>query len=63
MRKKTIYVFRVPSPSNARDLDIQVVSLKVTWSDFWRAAGENFGDFRSPNPFEMRCFRGTNSRI
>ena len=58
------YVFRVPPPSLHRDLAIQSVSLKVvTWSDFWPAAGEKFGDFRSPNPFEMRCFRGTNSRI
>ena len=58
------YVFRGPSPSFVEDLDIQGVSLKVvTWSDFWPAAGENFGDFRSPNPFEMRCFCGTNSRI
>ena len=38
------YVFRVPPPSFVEDLDIQGVSLKVvTWSDFWPAAGENFG--------------------
>ena len=31
------------------DLDIQGVSLKVvTWSDFWPAAGENFGILDHP---------------
>ena len=42
-------MFRVSPPSHARDLDIQGVSLKVvTWSDFWPAAGENFGILDHP---------------
>ena len=42
-------MFRVSPRSHARDLDIQGVSLKVvTWSDFWPAAGENFGILDHP---------------